>query len=162
LTLVVAGDGAERGAMEDAARRAAVPAQFAGWVDAGVRERLMREADVLAAPSLWPEPFGLVGIEAGCVGLPAVAYRVGGIPDWLRPGESGELAPADPPTAEGLADALARALADPQRLARLGCGAWRVAGEFTAEAHLVRLEAILKEAAAASRSAAAVAHGIGG
>ena len=41
-------------------------------------------------PSLWAEPFGLLGIEAGCVGLPAAGYAVGGIPDWLVPGETGE------------------------------------------------------------------------
>jgi glycosyltransferase involved in cell wall biosynthesis len=147
LTLVVAGDGPERGPMEEAARRAGVPVRFCGWVDSGAREALMREADLLAVPSLWPEPFGLVGLEAGCLGLPAVAYEVGGIPDWLRPGESGELAPADPPTAEGLADALLRALGDPERLNRLGRGAWQVAREYTAEKHLARLEAILEAAA---------------
>ncbi len=34
-------------------------------------------------PSLWPEPFGLVGIEAQARGRPAVAYDVGGIGDWI-------------------------------------------------------------------------------
>ena len=58
-------------------------------------------------PSVWPEPFGLVGIEAGCVGLPAAGFGVGGIPDWLRPGETGELASRKSTNGEqpGLADA---------------------------------------------------------
>ena len=34
-------------------------------------------------PSLWPEPFGLVGIEAQARGRPAVAYNVGGVEDWI-------------------------------------------------------------------------------
>ena len=70
------------------------------------------------------------GVEAGCVGLPAVAFAVGGIPDWLIPGKSGELAPGDPPTADGLALAIVRALADPTHLQRLRIGAWEVARTF--------------------------------
>ena len=85
LALVVAGDGPDRVKFEVAARRAGVPAEFLGWVGPERKEAAMRAADVLAVPSVWPEPFGLVGIEGGCVGLPAVAYAVGGIPDWLEP-----------------------------------------------------------------------------
>ncbi len=107
----------------------------------------MRGADLLAVPSVWPEPFGLVGLEAGCVGLPAVAFAVGGISDWLRPGVSGELAPGDPPTIAGLADAIGRALADLDHHARLRYGAWTVAQSFTQPAHLAGLERILEQIA---------------
>jgi glycosyltransferase involved in cell wall biosynthesis len=151
LALRVAGDGPDRPAMKEAARRAGVRAEFCGWVDQDGRTRLMRQADVLAVPSVWPEPFGLVGIEAGCVGLPAVAYALGGIPDWLRPGESGELAPADPPTAAGLAEALVRVLNDPRHLSRLAQGAWQVAREFTPERHLRALETLLLQTAGGGR-----------
>jgi glycosyltransferase involved in cell wall biosynthesis len=150
LTLVVAGDGPERGALETLARRLDVSAEFLGWVPPARREALMRQADVLAVPSVWPEPFGLVGIEAGCVGLPAVGFAVGGVPDWLVPGESGESAPSDPPTAGGLSAALVRALADPAHLAKLRVGAWRVAQRFTLERHVASLEAVLERAAAES------------
>jgi glycosyltransferase involved in cell wall biosynthesis len=144
LTLVVAGDGPERPALEALAQSTGVRAEFLGWVDAATRTRLMRDADVLAVPSVWPEPFGLVGIEAGCVGLPAVAFEAGGIPAWLVAGESGELAPGNPPSASGLAAALSLALASPARLASLGAGAWRVAKRFTRAAHLDALEAVLE------------------
>ena len=143
LRLAVAGDGPELASLQRLAQRQGVPAQFYGWVDAARREQLMRQADLLAVPSVWPEPFGLVGLEAACVGLPAVAFAVGGIPDWLRPGVSGELAPGDPPTVAGLAAAIARALADPERLARLGAEAWRLAARFTREQHVRDLERLL-------------------
>jgi glycosyltransferase involved in cell wall biosynthesis len=144
LTLTVAGDGPERAALEEACRRSAVPAEFHGWLDEPRLTGLMRQADVLAVPSVWPEPFGHIGLEAGCVGLPSVAFAVGGIPAWLFPGESGEMAPGDPPTASGLADALVRALADPVHLARLRQGAWRAAGRVTREEHLATVEAVLE------------------
>ncbi|MGZ3460255.1 MAG: glycosyltransferase family 4 protein, partial [Archangium sp.] len=112
LELVVAGDGPERPRMQAEAEVRRVPVRFAGWVDRAGREQLMRRADLLAVPSGWPEPCGMVGVEAGGVGLPSVAFAVGGIPDWCEPGVSGELAPGDPPSAEGLASAIVRALAD--------------------------------------------------
>ena len=86
LTLIVAGDGPDRAAVEADARRLGVPAEFLGWVGLERRTLEMRAADVLAVPSVWPEPFGLVGVEAGCVGLPAVGYATGGITDWRLPG----------------------------------------------------------------------------
>ena len=103
----------------------------------------MRSADLLAVPSVWPEPFGLVGVEAGCVGLPAVAYAVGGISAWLRPGESGELAPADPPTAPGLAKAIVRVLADVAYWRQLSAGAWEMARNYTREGHVSHIDEIL-------------------
>jgi glycosyltransferase involved in cell wall biosynthesis len=107
----------------------------------------MRAADVLVVPSVWPEPFGMVGIEAGSVGLPAIAYAVGGIPDWLIPGVSGESAPGERPNPQQLAEAIVRALGDPDHHQRLRIGAWEVARRFSPEAHLERLLPVLKAAA---------------
>jgi glycosyltransferase involved in cell wall biosynthesis len=148
LTLVVAGDGPMRAAAEAAAKEAGLPAEFLGWVSAERRDAEMRAADLLAVPSVWPEPFGLVGIEAGCVGLPAAGYATGGIPDWLTPGVSGESAPNFRPDAGELCDAVRRALADDGHWQRLRVGAWETAKRFTPESHLARLTAILEAAAA--------------
>jgi glycosyltransferase involved in cell wall biosynthesis len=143
LSLTIAGEGPERRKLEALAVRVGVDATFVGWVSGQQKIELLSQADLLAVPSLWPEPFGLIGIEAGCVGLPAVGFATGGIPDWLIPGHSGELAPADPPTVDGLAQAIVRALADPDHYARLRIGAWEVSKRFTLEEHLAKLEPIL-------------------
>lgn len=143
LTLVVAGDGPDRTAFENEARSRGVGVEFLEWIGADSREAEMRAADILIVPSVWPEPFGLVGIEAGCVGLPAVAYAVGGIPDWLEPGVSGELAPGERPDPEQLAAAIIRAIADESHWQQLRIGAWESAKRFTRSRHLEQLEAIL-------------------
>lgn len=154
LTLVVAGDGPERPDMEARAARRHVRAEFHGWVGKDQRVDLMCGADLLAVPSVCPETFGLVGVEAGCVGLPAVGFAVGGIPDWLVPGVSGELAPGDPPTGTKLAAAITRALADPAHLRRLSVGAWERAHAFSRETHVAQVEAVLLAAAGAEPVAA--------
>lgn len=156
LTLTIAGDGPERGSIQDLARQLGLAVEFAGWVAPEQRSDLLRQADLVAVPSLWPEPFGLVGIEAGCFGVPAVGFAVGGIPDWLIAGQSGELAPGDPPTVEGLAEAITRAFADPAHHQKLRVGAWEMAKQFNLERHLAKLEPILSAAASAVQSIPAV------
>jgi glycosyltransferase involved in cell wall biosynthesis len=127
-----------------------VDADFTGWIGADRKRELMRQADLLAVPSLWPEPFGLAGLEAGCLGLPAVGYDVGGIREWLKPGESGELAAGDPPTVSGLAEAMVRALADPEHYRKLCLGAWATARKHSIESHLAALEVSLAQVQAAA------------
>lgn len=139
LTLVVAGDGPDRGEAEALSKRYGGLVEFLGWASSSRRTAEMRRADVLAVPSVWPEPFGLVGVEAGCVGLPAIGYATGGIIDWLVPGVSGESAPGARPDPKELAAALARALNSDAHLQRLRVGAWETAQQFTAEAHTGQL-----------------------
>jgi glycosyltransferase involved in cell wall biosynthesis len=144
LTLVVAGDGPARAAAEADARRFKLRTEFLGWVESSRRTAEMRRADLLAVPSVWPEPFGMVGLEAGCVGLPAVGYATGGIPDWLIPGVSGESAPGHRPDPKALAAALVRALADDEHYQKLRVGAWETAGSFTLENHVLGLTSVLE------------------
>lgn len=161
LTLTVAGEGPERDKVQNLAARLNVNISFSGWLDARQKLELIRQSDLLAVPSLWPEPFGLVGIEAGSLGLPAAGYAVGGIPDWLVPGESGELAPGDPPTVSGLAEAIVRILADPVHYNKLRQGAWAKARQFTLHHHIERLEQVLAAAAQANAAALPVPAALG-
>src|SRR5262249_11438720 len=103
LRLALAGDGPERKKWEQASARitAAHPSiaiEFLGWVNKERLGRLYSESNLLVIPSLWPEPFGRIGLEAGRYGLPAAAFAAGGITDWLVEGVNGYLAPADRPT----------------------------------------------------------------
>ena len=153
VELCMAGDGPDRirwsrRAEEVIRRHEGIRCTFTGWVEPMERDRLLRDSHLLVVPSIWPEPFGQVGLEAGHLGVPSVAFRVGGIPDWLHEGVNGHLAPADPPTASGLAAAIGRCLSDPVDYAGLRAGARRMAGLFTLDRHLDGLEASF---AAASR-----------
>lgn len=50
-------------------------------------------ARVVVVPSIWPEPFGMVGLEAMHAARPVVAFDVGGISQWLEDGKTGLLVP---------------------------------------------------------------------
>lgn len=149
LTLVVAGDGPERTAAELEARRQGVAAEFLGWIDPQRRTAELRNADVLAVPSVWPEPFGQVGVQAGCVGLPAVGYATGGITDWLVPGVSGESAPGDHPDPIELSAAIVRALSSDSHRHRLAVGAWEMSHRYSVDQHLAQLNHIFQIAVSA-------------
>lgn len=65
--------------------------EFLGWIDYDRIKNYFRNALMLVVPSRWPEPFGLVGLEAMAHGVPVIASNVGGIPDWLEDGKNGFL-----------------------------------------------------------------------
>ena len=79
--LAVAGDGKDRPRLEATARGlTGGEVRFLGWV--ADPESLFDDADVLAFPSRWQEPFGLSGAEAVAHGVPVVAFDVGGVRTW--------------------------------------------------------------------------------
>jgi glycosyltransferase involved in cell wall biosynthesis len=152
LRVIVAGDGPARGGWERVgravqARYPDVKVEFTGWLESGARDAAMASAHLLVVPSLWPEPFGRVGLEAGLWGTPAVAFDVGGISEWLRDGYNGHFAPADPPSAAGLAAAITHSLQDGAHYAALRAGAFEAATRRSAEDHATRLAAVLDEVA---------------
>ncbi len=141
IHLTLAGDGPHRAAWERKAqqaqdRHAHLTVTFPGWVSTGDRDSLFAESDLLVVPSLWPEPFGMVGIEAALFGVPSAAFAVGGIPDWLCDGRNGHLAPGNPPTAGGLARSIVRCLEDESHYANLRAGAFAESTNYTTAKHL--------------------------
>jgi glycosyltransferase involved in cell wall biosynthesis len=117
---------------------------FAGWVSHQSLEPYYARAAVCAVPSRWPEPFGMVGVEAMARGRPVIGFAVGGIPDWLDDGVTGILVPEADTAAFGAA--IAALLADPPRAEALGRGGVeRVRERFRPDQYLDRLMQILGE-----------------
>src|SRR4051794_1427250 len=80
--------------------------------------RNLHEADVLCAPSLAGESFGMVLTEAFAAGTPVIASEIAGYTDVVTDGVDGVLVP--PADAQRLAEELQRAHHEPERLARMG------------------------------------------
>jgi glycosyltransferase involved in cell wall biosynthesis len=146
VRLIVAGDGMERRSSERLARRLGIAANvtFLGWTDRDALAALYDEATAVVVPSRWPEPFGIVGIEAMMHARPVVAFDVGGIPEWLDDGVTGFLVP--PYDVDALADRLRACLESPELARALGArGRARVEAEFTAARHVERLMTVYRD-----------------
>src|SRR5262249_14383168 len=63
--------------------------QLIGEVNDRKKETFLCGADALLFPIDWPEPFGLVMIEAMACGTPVVAFRRGSVPEILEDGVTG-------------------------------------------------------------------------
>ncbi len=95
---------------------------------------LLAAASVVAMPS-WEEPFGLVALEGMAMAKPVVATRAGGVPEFLRDGESGIL--TEPRNPADLARAISELLADPERAEEMGrAGRQQVEQHYT-ERHYI-------------------------
>ncbi|MDP2954300.1 MAG: glycosyltransferase family 4 protein, partial [Chloroflexota bacterium] len=78
---------------------------------------IYRAADIFVAPSLWDTSPASV-LEAMCVGLPVVATRVGGIPEFVEDGVNGILVPPKDPQA--LAHAILALVKDSELREKMG------------------------------------------
>lgn len=156
IHLTFAGDGPERVKLEQQARRlngsSGVCVEFAGWLSPKEKSALLMSSDLLVMPSVWPEPFGMVGPEACMHGVPVVAFDTGGVREWLRDGVNGFLAPADPPTAPGLAAAVVKSLNNPETYAQLKRGALESAQQLNVQAHLTSLLNLFEQVVSESRN----------
>lgn len=146
LEVTMVGDGIERGKCERLAttlRRTGGVVHFPGWVTRDEWTRILQRVDLLVVPSVWPEPLGLIGLEAASMGVPALAFNVGGIGDWLTDGETGRLLEARP-AADVLARGIEDCLSDRDRLQRWGDTACQRASRRTVNAHVEGIEAVLR------------------
>lgn len=112
--------------------------QWMKWQSSSEIQKLFAQSRAVVVPSLWPEPFGLVGLEAMAVGCPVIAHDRGGIEDWLTDLDNGLL--IREPTLEKLGTAIERLATDVRFARNLGSrGLERVEKEFQLDEHLRRL-----------------------
>ena len=148
LPLVIAGRGPYSSRLHALAQRLGLlrtgpavqrGAHFPGWLPHSELAHWMRSARVLALPSIWAEPFGIVGLEALFCGVPVVGFDVGGVGGWLHEGVGWLVAPGD---IDALAGALSAACTGGEALRRGTLGRGEVWSRFqpaTLNRALVRL-----------------------
>jgi glycosyltransferase involved in cell wall biosynthesis len=74
---------------EPALKAAGPSVEYLGELEQADRDLLFAESYASLMPGSWPEPFGLVAIEALACGTPVIARRVGALPEIIRDGVDG-------------------------------------------------------------------------
>jgi glycosyltransferase involved in cell wall biosynthesis len=64
-------------------------AEFIGEIGDNDKKKFLANAYALLFPIDWPEPFGLVIIEAMACGTPIIAFRCGSVPELIQEGITG-------------------------------------------------------------------------
>jgi len=118
--------------------------RLAGWIPHEELQALYEDCRVVAVPSRWPEPYGMIGLEAMGHGRPVVGFAAGGIPDWLSDGENGFL--IDELNVECFSRALALLLTDFDRAESIGRQGFELTRtRFSFEGYIDQLERLLAE-----------------
>lgn len=116
----------------------------------------LHEADLLCAPSLSGESFGMVLTEAFAAGTPVLASAIAGYSDVVTDGVDGVLVPpADP---QRLAEELQRAHYEPERLAQMGEAARQSARRYAWSRIADRVTEVYEGAIEAPRPAGVAAR----
>lgn len=99
-------------------------------------------SDVTIIPSVWPEPFPLVALEALAAGKPVIASNVGGLPETVGPSNGRLVAPGD----ETSLAAAMHAFTDPELRRTSGRAALETSKHFSWEAAAKKLERVYEAA----------------
>lgn len=151
------GDGNHRGYCEKLSHQLGLTRRvhFKGYVPPEELEIFYRECAVAVVSSVWPEPFGAVGLEALRHGVPVVAFDAGGIKEWLVDGLNGFLVPWMDRNA--FAARVEELLCDKSLARRMGeQGRQMVAKDYNFSAYIDGLEALFARVTGRIRVPAAV------
>lgn len=88
------------------------------WYTPRQLPELYKRSYLCVVPSIWPEPFGIVALEAMAAGRPVIASRVGGLQNIITDGKDGYLVP--PRDAAALAERIEFLLDNPQIARTMG------------------------------------------
>ncbi len=147
VTLVIAGDGPERAALEQRVAELGLDGRvrFLGSVPRETVLRLFRAADASVLPSAW-ENFPHTLVEALAAGCPVIATAVGGVPEVVQDGANGLLVP--PGDVAVLAGAIERFFGDAALRGRLRAATAPSVDGYSEEGVFAAIEAELRKAVA--------------
>ena len=150
LEIAGAGDGQEDRRLQECVRELGLEGRvhFTGHLGRQQLHAAYEAADVVVFPVTWPEPWGLVPLEAMARGRAVVATGRGGSAEYMRDGENCLLFAAGDPA--GLARTVARLAEDEALRARLAEGGVQTASHHTRPRFNEAVELAVREARAAT------------
>jgi glycosyltransferase involved in cell wall biosynthesis len=103
--------------------------QTLGYLDREALYQWMKRCQIIALPTVWPEPFGRVPLEAGLASRPVIAYSIAGLKETVQHENTGLLVPHN--DIDAFVDALVELARDPAKRREYGSnGRQQVIREF--------------------------------
>ena len=144
INFVVAGTGAAEAEARRKAERL-TNVRFLGHLTADQVRAAISQASVIVVPSIVHDVFPFVILEAFAQGRPVIASRMGGMPELVTPGQTGQL--VQPRSVESLVQAIAAIARDLDSAWEMGYAAYqRVRQEYSPEAHYQALTGLYQKA----------------
>jgi len=146
IHLDIAGEGWIRSKMEQLAKKIGLNERITwhGWCNKDKLETLYQQCLAVVFPSLWPEPAGLVTLEAYAHYRPIIASSIGGIPEYVQNSKTGILIP--PNHIQNLADAINELATNYHKSRLMGEeGQQWFQQEFSLDLHIHKLEKIYSQ-----------------
>lgn len=142
--LYIAGDGSLKNYLieEVRAKELSENVFVLGFAPPKERDKLYKTSRIFVMPSLWPEPYGLVGLEAMSHGVPVVGSGRGGM-DWLKDGVNGLV--ANPEDLDAFSDAIIQTLTNTALYKKFVFNARKTATDRTLESYASRLTDLYKK-----------------
>jgi len=147
LRLKILGEGPVREALEEKVREKCPDrVEFLGFLSGDELHETIRRAAFAVVPSEWYENLPFAVLEPFALGTPVVGARIGGIPEMVEPGVTGQLHESGDP--ESLRDALLWMTSPEADLKQMGTTARRrIEKDYTVDRHLERLLEIYRDVA---------------
>jgi glycosyltransferase involved in cell wall biosynthesis len=141
IHLNIVGYGPERGNLENLTKQLKIKdnVTFFNQVPNNSIEEYYKKSSVIIVPSIWPEPFGLIGPEAMSVGRPIIATNIGGIPEWLENGKTGYLVP--PRDSNAISKKVIQLISNHKLMDKMGnAGRKKAENEFDIKLYVKKIE----------------------
>jgi len=146
IQLDIAGDGWGRLSVEKLINQLGLNHRviWHGWCSSEKLEQLYQECFAVVFPSLWPEPAGLVTLEANARYRPIIASLSGGIPEYVCANQTGLLVSRN--HTDELAEAIIELAQNYQKARQLGEHGYEwYLKKFTVETHIQQLQMIYEK-----------------
>ncbi len=113
-----------------------------GYLERDKIAHFLKVSTLLIIPSVYEEPFGIVGIEALSVGRPVVGSNIGGISEWLNSSCGVLVKPNDPKL---LAEVILKQLSNKKRLDDLSKKAHQESIKYSMKSHSIKISSLYEE-----------------
>ena len=141
----IVGDGPERERLERLVKKLKLSknVKFLGKIAYEKIEECYRRSTVVVIPSICPEAFCLVGLEAMSVGRAVVGTNIGAIPEWLEDGRTGFL--VEPKNYKDIANKIIKLFENQKLLKMMGERAHIRVEKFSIEEYVKNLERLYEK-----------------